>query len=46
MWFALAVRTLLTAIQEATKNKKKRAQYRSKMIAVRDALIELYPLED
>jgi hypothetical protein len=44
MWFSLAIRTILAAIKEATKNKKKRADLREKLIEVRDAINELYGL--
>lgn len=46
MFFALAVRLVLAAITEATKNPTKRAELRTKLIEVRDAINELYAFQD
>ena len=47
MWFALAVHLVLTAVKEATKNPKKRAELRARLIEIRDAITALYlPDED
>lgn len=43
MWFSLAVNTILTAITSATKNAKKRAELREKLLELRDAINALYP---
>lgn len=45
MWFALATRTILSVIKDATKNKKRRTDLREKLIEVRDAINELYGLK-
>lgn len=45
MWFSLAVRVVLSAIKEATKSKKKRAELRTKLLEIRDAINDLYLTE-
>jgi flagellar basal body-associated protein FliL len=46
MWFSLAVNFIPSAIKEATKNKKKRAELRTRLMEVRDAIDALYAPED
>jgi hypothetical protein len=47
MRFSLAVHFILTAIKEATKDPKKRAGLRARLIEIRDAITALYaPDED
>jgi len=46
MWFVLAVHFILAAIKEATKNPKKRADLRTMLMVVRDAINALYAIEE
>lgn len=42
MWFSLAVHFVLVAIKEATKNPKKRAELRVRLMEIRNAIDALY----
>jgi hypothetical protein len=46
MWFSMAVNFILSAIKEATKNPVRRAQLRTKLLEIRDAIDALYSPQD